>query len=82
MSGVTTSAHLCTTVYDGDLQLLRRLILAGANPDAMDYDGRTALHIAAADGNLPAVRGPISFAGKKSDMHEIPQPPLLSCQLA
>lgn len=79
MSGVTTAAHLCTTVFDGDLQLLRRLILAGADPNAMDYDKRTALHIAAADGNLPAVRVPIGFAGKKSNMHVIPELPVLSC---
>lgn len=33
-----------------------RLLLAGAEADACDYDQRTALHIAAAEGNLPAVK--------------------------
>jgi glutaminase len=43
-------------VYEGDMQLLRRLLHAGARADAEDYDKRTALHIAASDGNMPAVR--------------------------
>jgi hypothetical protein len=60
MSPVTTAAHLCTAVFDGDLQLLRRLLQAGATPNAADYDNRTALHIAAADGNLSAVRVVVS----------------------
>lgn len=55
MSSITMSAHLCTCVFEGDLTLLRRLLRAGADPDAADYDKRTALHIAAADGNLAAV---------------------------
>jgi ankyrin repeat protein len=32
------------------------MITAGADADASDYDQRTALHIAAADGNLAAVK--------------------------
>lgn len=55
MTPVMTASALCTAVYDGDMPLLRRLLHAGANPNAGDYDKRTALHIAAADGNLPAV---------------------------
>lgn len=56
MTPVMTASALCTAVFDGDMPLLRRLLHAGANPNAGDYDKRTALHIAAADGNLPAVR--------------------------
>jgi hypothetical protein len=55
MSPIVTASQLCTAVYDGDMPLLRRLLRAGANPDAGDYDKRTPLHIAAAEGNLPAV---------------------------
>lgn len=43
-------------MYDGDLDLLKCLLLAGCNVNAGDYDARTALHISAAEGNLPAVR--------------------------
>jgi ankyrin repeat protein len=57
VSGVKSAALLCSAVYEGDMQLLRRLLRAGARADAEDYDKRTALHIAASDGNLPAVRG-------------------------
>jgi hypothetical protein len=60
--GVSLTAHqekianlLCSTVHNGDLKLLRRLLQAGADGDAVNYDGRTALHIAAAEGNVPAV---------------------------
>jgi hypothetical protein len=56
MPPVMAAAYLCTAVYDGDSLKLRRLLHAGANANAADYDKRTALHIAAADGNLPAVR--------------------------
>lgn len=58
MSGVKSAALLCAAVYEGDMQLLRRLLRAGACADAEDYDKRTALHIAASDGNMPAVRWP------------------------
>ncbi len=49
------AAQLCTCVFEGNLPLLRRLIRAGAAADAGDYDKRTALHIAAAEGNTAAV---------------------------
>lgn len=50
------ASQLCTCVFEGDLPLLRRLVSAGAPADAGDYDKRTALHIAAAEGNTAAVR--------------------------
>ena len=56
--GVSEAALLCTAVFEGDLKLLRLLLRAGAHVDAGDYDKRTALHIAAAEGNLAAVGGP------------------------
>lgn len=57
MRGAQAAALLCSAVSVGDLALLRRLLHAGAHPNTGDYDGRTALHIAAADCNLPVVRG-------------------------
>lgn len=47
---------MCSAVYEGDARLLRRLLRAGAPTGAADYDGRTALHIAAAEGNLAMVQ--------------------------
>lgn len=56
MSRMDTASLLCKLVFDGDLPLLRRMIRAGIAIDAGDYDQRTALHIAACEGNLTAVR--------------------------
>ncbi|CAL5221935.1 g4209 [Coccomyxa viridis] len=53
---IAMGAQLCTCVFEGNLPLLRRLIRAGAAADAGDYDKRTALHIAAAEGNTAAMR--------------------------
>lgn len=53
-AGVDEASLLCQCVFSGELALLRRLLRAGAHPDAGDYDQRTALHIAAAESNLPA----------------------------
>ncbi len=50
------AANMCTCVYDGDLRRLARLLRAGATPNAADYDLRTPLHIAAAEGSLAAVQ--------------------------
>ena len=51
------SGLLCTAVLEGDLEMLRLFAKSGgaAKMDAADYDKRTALHIAAAEGNVPAI---------------------------
>ena len=64
------AAQLCTCVFEGNLPLLRRLIRAGAAADAGDYDKRTALHIAASEGNTAAV------SGDWSQYHWLPDMPL------
>ena len=52
---------LCQCIFEGDMALMRRYIKAGVDIDIGDYDQRTALHIAAAEVNLPAVT---SFCSK------------------
>lgn len=47
---------LCQAVCDGDIVLLKRLLKAGIQVNASDYDQRTAAHIAAAEGNVAAIR--------------------------
>jgi len=47
---------LCQAVFDGDILLLKRLLKAGIGIDSADYDKRTASHIAAAEGNVAAIR--------------------------
>jgi hypothetical protein len=54
--GVEVACDMCTAVYRHELPKLRLLLRAGAPPDACDYDKRSPLHIAGAEGNLTAVK--------------------------
>eukprot|EP00775_Hariotina_reticulata_P006155 gene6155-6392_t len=47
---------LCDAVSRGDINMLFRLIKCGADANSVDYDRMTALHIAAAEGNLQAAK--------------------------
>ena len=58
---IKSASELCTAVAQGKVDLIRHYIKAGININAADYDKRTALHIAAADGCLEAVRCLHSF---------------------
>jgi glutaminase len=49
------AAYLCLAGSRGDLGELRRLVASGLPPETADYDGRTALHLAASEGQLRAV---------------------------
>ncbi|CAI9113202.1 OLC1v1013772C3 [Oldenlandia corymbosa var. corymbosa] len=46
--------RLCEAVANGDLELLRRLLSFGTNPNSKNYDLRTPLHVAASEGLYPA----------------------------
>lgn len=60
---------LCQAVFDGDILLLKRLIRAGIQVDAADYDKRTAAHIAAAEGEEELIQ-----IGSLSNFLEISHP--------
>jgi len=47
---------LCHKAHTGDLAALRKALEAGQDLSIADYDGRTALHLAAASGHLDVVR--------------------------
>ncbi|KAK6925483.1 Ion transport domain [Dillenia turbinata] len=61
--------------YDGDLYRLKRLIEAGADPNATDYDGRSPLHLAASKGyedivvHLIQLRVAVNNSGKLQNTH-------------
>jgi CRP-like cAMP-binding protein len=60
------ATKLCQCVFDGDIMMLSRLCKAGINVDAGDYDRRRALHIAASEGNMAAVRVLVEFGADLS----------------
>ncbi|XP_074537575.1 glutaminase kidney isoform, mitochondrial-like [Halichoeres trimaculatus] len=47
--------NLMFAAYAGDVAALRRFALSAVNMEQTDYDSRTALHIAAAEGHVEAV---------------------------
>ncbi|KAJ9504820.1 hypothetical protein QJQ45_020591, partial [Haematococcus lacustris] len=67
VEGIMVAAQMCTCVFDGDLVTLRRILRSGCDPDAADYDRRCALHIAACEGNLTAVKVLIEEGGATVD---------------
>ena len=50
------ASTLCQTVFDSDILTLRRLLRARIQINASDYDKRAAVHIAAAEGNVAALK--------------------------
>jgi glutaminase len=50
------SVRICAAAARDDLFEIRRLIAHGVDPNCADYDGRTALHLAASCGYLDAVK--------------------------
>jgi lysophospholipase len=51
-----TPVLLCSAAALGDIGALRKLVEDGADVNAGDYDGRTALHLVASEGHLEAAR--------------------------
>ncbi|KAI1892404.1 hypothetical protein AGOR_G00133010 [Albula goreensis] len=48
--------NLMFAAYSGDVSALRRFALSQMNMEQKDYDSRTALHVAAAEGHIEAVK--------------------------
>lgn len=50
-----TAGALCAAAYKNDLTEIKRLVENHADPNAGDYDKRTALHIAASEGHIEII---------------------------
>ncbi|KAJ0029033.1 hypothetical protein NQD34_004030 [Periophthalmus magnuspinnatus] len=48
--------NLLLAAFKGDVQSLRRYFLSGVDVNSVDYDGRSALHVAAAEGHVEVIR--------------------------
>ncbi|KAL4577957.1 hypothetical protein LXL04_014072 [Taraxacum kok-saghyz] len=46
-----SGSFLCLTVAKGDIDLIRRMLLNGIDPNSKDYDFRTPLHVATSQGS-------------------------------
>ncbi|XP_061077653.1 glutaminase liver isoform, mitochondrial isoform X2 [Conger conger] len=55
--------NVLLAAYRGDVQSLRRYFLSGADLNAVDYDGRSALHVAASEGHAEVIKFLIENAG-------------------
>ncbi|XP_029450678.1 glutaminase liver isoform, mitochondrial isoform X2 [Rhinatrema bivittatum] len=51
-----TVVNLLFAAYSGDVSALRRFALSAMDMEQKDYDSRTALHVAAAEGHLDVVK--------------------------
>ncbi|KAM5289266.1 LOW QUALITY PROTEIN: glutaminase liver isoform, mitochondrial [Ctenodactylus gundi] len=51
-----TVVNLLFAAYSGDVSALRRFALSAMNMEQKDYDSRTALHVAAAEGHVDVVK--------------------------
>lgn len=60
LSQIDGVVQLCWAASQGDLREVQNLIATGIDPNGADYDGRTALHIAACEGHTKIVEYLIS----------------------
>lgn len=56
MKEIENAIKLCECASFGDIKGIEQLVKEGYNINSSDYDNRTALHIAAAIGNLDLVK--------------------------
>ncbi|KAI4895549.1 hypothetical protein NFI96_022534, partial [Prochilodus magdalenae] len=62
--------NVLLAAYRGDLHSLRRYFLSGADVNAVDYDGRSALHVAASEGRLEVIKFLMENTGANSTLKD------------
>jgi ankyrin repeat protein len=56
LAGNELGVMLCQAAFSGRLDEMKRLVNNGVDPNESDYDGRTAMHLAASEGNREILR--------------------------
>ncbi|XP_016313019.1 glutaminase liver isoform, mitochondrial isoform X2 [Sinocyclocheilus anshuiensis] len=62
--------NVLLAAYRGDIVSLRRYLLSGADVNAVDYDGRSALHVAASEGRLDVIKFLVENAGANCSLKD------------
>jgi len=74
--------YLCSAAYTSNIRLIKRLCKCGVNIDASDYDKRTALHLASAEGNLPLCKVLVDYKANVDVRDRWGETPIHSAQQA
>ncbi|XP_068595036.1 glutaminase liver isoform, mitochondrial [Brachionichthys hirsutus] len=62
--------NVLLSAFKGDVQTLRRYYLSGVDVNAVDYDGRSALHVAAAEGHTEVICFLLENAGMNAALKD------------
>ncbi|XP_026166260.1 glutaminase liver isoform, mitochondrial isoform X2 [Mastacembelus armatus] len=62
--------NILLAAFKGDVQTLRRYFLSGVDVNVVDYDGRSALHVAAAEGHAEVIRFLLENAGANPTLRD------------
>nr|XP_046249481.1 glutaminase liver isoform, mitochondrial isoform X2 [Scatophagus argus]XP_046249482.1 glutaminase liver isoform, mitochondrial isoform X2 [Scatophagus argus]XP_046249483.1 glutaminase liver isoform, mitochondrial isoform X2 [Scatophagus argus]XP_046249484.1 glutaminase liver isoform, mitochondrial isoform X2 [Scatophagus argus]XP_046249485.1 glutaminase liver isoform, mitochondrial isoform X2 [Scatophagus argus] len=62
--------NVLLAAFKGDVLALRRYFLSGVDVNAVDYDGRSALHVAAAEGHTEVIRFLLENAGANATLKD------------
>jgi len=62
--GMDTAIALCEASFKGDLSAIQVLVENGVDPNLSDYDGRSALHLAASEGVVKVLDYLLAFEPK------------------
>ncbi|EKX36081.1 hypothetical protein GUITHDRAFT_57638, partial [Guillardia theta CCMP2712] len=62
--GIDTAIMMCEAAGRGDLSTIQTLLSNGVNPNLPDYDGRTALHLAASNNAIQVLDFLLHFEPK------------------
>ena len=68
------AGRLCDAASAGDLDALKLILEHGVDPNSGDYDDRTPLHLAAAEGHMKAVQYLISKGSDVNFKANMPSP--------